>query len=380
MRYGSKLRVLIAGGGIAGLTLAAALEQRGIPADVLERAQGYGGVGYVLGLWPSGLNVLYSLGMREALLDISLPCGAYYANDRRDRPLLRADFHEFVQGYGDMFYMERAGLIDMLLGSVQRPVIFGKTIQAMVENGNCTAVTFSDDTQAEYDVVIGADGLHSSVRQLAFGDVPLTYHGLTGWAFWTDVAIGNDTREFYADGRFMGFYPSKERTCCFAAITAPRDTADEAATRRQRLEGVFSDFPDFARGALQSSTDGSIWHDDFLDVRVRNWTRGRVALVGDAAHAVLPTAGVGASLAIESAYVLADELSRSGAENISAALARYEARRRRRADSVQRQSRQMAWMIRTSLPGAATLRDAVFRMIPDSTFQGMFKPLMASAI
>lgn len=380
MRYGSKLRILIAGGGIAGLTLAAALEQRGMTADVIERAQGYGGVGYVLGLWPSGLNVLYSLGMREALLDISLPCGAYSAIDRRDRQMLSADFSDMVRGYGDMFYMERAGLIDVLLRSVQRPVTFGKTITAIAERGDCAVVTFSDDTQAEYDAVVGADGLRSSVRQLAFGDVPLTYHGITGWAFWTDVQIGNDTKEFYANGRFMGFYPSKERTCCFAAMAARRDTADDSETRRQRLEGVFADFPEFARGALQSSTDASIWHDDFLDVRVKRWTGGRVALLGDAAHAVLPTAGVGASLAIESAYVLADELSRSGSESISAALSRYEARRRRRADGVQRQSRQMAWMIRTSVPGSAVLRDAVFRVIPGSAFSGMFKPLMASAI
>jgi 2-polyprenyl-6-methoxyphenol hydroxylase-like FAD-dependent oxidoreductase len=384
MRYGNDLRLLIVGGGIAGLTVAAALEQRGMRADIVERAQNYGGVGFVLGVWPAGLNVLNSMGLRAELMRIGLPPGMYHAMDPRSRQLTQMSLGEFAAKYGDNLYLSRAGLIDVLRAAVSSPIVFGRSITALRPSEDAVAVTFNDGSTAEYDAVIGADGLRSQTRRLLFGEVPLTYHGVTGWAFWTGPElgsrIGSETREIYGPGRFMGFYPSLERPCCFAAAASPRNAADDPATRRSRLETIFAGFPEWARAALGSSNDPTIWHDDFLDLRLPRWTSGRVALVGDAAHAILPSAGVGASMAIESAYVLADELSRASSVQVAAALCRYEQRRRARTDRVQRQSRQLMWMIRPRNPIITGVRDAAMRMMPSSTFQSMFKPLMSSGI
>lgn len=380
MRYGADLRLLIVGGGIAGLTVAAALEQRGIRADVIERARNYGGVGFVLGVWPAGLNVLNSLGLRAELTRIGLPPGLYSATDARGRQLMRMSLAAFSTQYGDNLYLSRAGLIDVLRAAVASPIAFGHSIAALRQAEDAVAVTFDDGSTAEYDAVIGADGLRSHTRRLAFGEVPLTYHGITGWAFWTGINIGSETREIYGPGRFMGFYPSLERPCCFAAAASPRSAPDDPVTRRARLDVLFSSFPDWARAALGSSNDPTIWHDDFLDLRMPRWTSGRVALVGDAAHAILPSAGVGASMAIESAYVLADELSRASSAQVPEALRRYEQRRRARTDRVQRQSRQLMWMIRPRNSMVTGLRDLVMRRIPASTFLSMFTPLMASSI
>lgn len=379
-RYGPDLRILIVGGGIAGLTLALALRQRGMRADIVEKAHGYGGVGYVLGLWPAGLNVLYGLGLRDTLAEVGLAGGMYYGNDAAGRPLLRADFGVFGPEYGGVYFFERADLIDALQQALGTPILFGKTVSAIRQSPDCVETSFDDGTTAEYDAVIGADGLRSVVRKTVFGDVPLSYHGLTGWAFWADTDLGNTTKEFFARGRFMGLYPSVRRACCFAAMVAPRGSADDSATRRQRLEHTFADFPHEAVAALESSDDAAIWHDDFLDVRLERWSRNRVALVGDAAHAVLPTAGVGASMAIESAFVLADELSRASSKNLSTALCRYESRRRKRVDRVQKQSRQMGWMIRVDNPVTAYARDTLFRLVPPKLFLAMFKPLLYSGI
>jgi 2-polyprenyl-6-methoxyphenol hydroxylase-like FAD-dependent oxidoreductase len=272
----------------------------------------------------------------------------------------------------------------VLRAAVSSPIVFGRSITALRPSEDAVAVIFNDGSTAEYDAVIGADGLRSQTRRLLFGEVPLTYHGVTGWAFWTGPElgsrIGSETREIYGPGRFMGFYPSLERPCCFAAAASPRNAADDPATRRSRLETIFAGFPEWARAALGSSNDPTIWHDDFLDLCLPRWTSGRVALVGDAAHAILPSAGVGASMAIESAYVLADELSRASSVQVAAALCRYEQRRRVRTDRVQRQSRQLMWMIRPRNPIITGVRDAAMRMMPSSTFQSMFKPLMSSGI
>lgn len=380
MRYGRELKLLIAGGGIAGLTLAAALEQRGIGTEIIERAHGYGGVGYVLGLWPAGLNILNSLGLRDQLARVGVPPALYQAIDANGRTLLNANFGAFTADYGDTLYISRAGLIDTLRAAIRSPITFGRFITTIIQTGDTVAVTFNDGSIAEYDAVIAADGLRSETRRLIFGDLPLSYHGVTGWAFWTNIDIGRDTREIYGPGLYMGFFPSQDRPCCFAAAASPRNTADDPATRRARLESLFSSFPDWARSALATSGDPSIWHDDFLDIRLPHWTQSRVTLVGDAAHAVMPSAGVGASLAIESAYVLADELSRASSIRIPEALNRYEHRRRARADSVQGQSRQLMWMVRPRNPIAVGLRNSLMRTISPKLFLSMFKALMDSAI
>lgn len=122
MRYGRDLRLLIVGGGIAGLTLAAALEQRGMRAEIVERAHGYGGVGYALSLWPAGLNILNSLGLRAELARIGVPPAMYQATDQRGRSLMRADFADFSSRYGDTLYISRAGLIDTLRAAVRSPI------------------------------------------------------------------------------------------------------------------------------------------------------------------------------------------------------------------------------------------------------------------
>jgi 2-polyprenyl-6-methoxyphenol hydroxylase-like FAD-dependent oxidoreductase len=380
MRYGSDLRLLVVGGGIAGLTIAAVLEQKGMRVEIVERAQNYGGVGYVLGLWPAGLNVLNSLGLRAELERIGLPPGMYHANAPDGRGLMQADLGAFAAQYGDNFYLSRAELVAVLHNAVAGPIAFGRSIQGLRQTERGVTVTFDDGKTAEYDAIIGADGLRSEMRRLVFGEVPLTYHGVTGWAFWTGIDIGSETREIYGPGRFMGFYPSRERLCCFAAAAAPRFTPDDPGTRRARLEEMFAGFPQWARAALSSSTDPAIWHDDFMDLRMPRWTSGRVALVGDAAHAMLPSAGVGASMAIESAYVLADELARASSARIPDALLRYEQRRRARVDRVQSQSRQLMWMIRPRNPLITGLRNAAMRMVPASAFLSMFKPLMESMI
>lgn len=380
MRYGADLRLLVVGGGIAGLTVAAALEQRGMTVEIVERAQNYGGVGFVLGVWPAGLNVLNSLGLRAELMRLGVPPGMYDATEPGGQRLMHTSLGDFAAQYGDNVYLSRAELIGVLRAAVRSPIAFGRSITGLQQSDRNVAVTFDDGSSAEYDVVIGADGLRSATRRLLFGDVPLSYHGVTGWAFWTGIDIGSDTREIYGPGRFMGFYPSRERVCCFAAAVSPRSAPDDSATRRARLEAVFAGFPEWARAALNSSTDPAIWHDDFLDLRLPGWTNARVGLVGDAAHAILPSAGVGASMAIESACVLADELSRASSVRIPEALRRYERRRRKRVDTVQRQSRQLMWMIRPRNPIVTGLRDAAMRVVPSSMFLAMFKPLMASVI
>lgn len=162
-------------------------------------------------------------------------------------------------------------------------------------------------------------------------------------------------------------------------MAAPRGASSGAhslAEIRERFEGM----PDAVKQAFdETDQQQAVWRDDFDDVRLPRWSAGRVSLLGDSAAAMLSTAGVGASMAMESAAVLAQELAMSDSRLVSYALARYERRRRKRVDRVQSQSRWLAWTVRARGP-FAPVRDSAFRMTTPKMFLGAFSTVLFSSV
>jgi 2-polyprenyl-6-methoxyphenol hydroxylase-like FAD-dependent oxidoreductase len=186
-------------------------------------------------------------------------------------------------------------------------------------------------------------------------------------------------REYYGEGQFVGFYPAHDVECCFAIVAAPAGTSRQVRTLGDVAER-FGGMPDAVRKAFaQSDQTQALWQDDFYDVRAPKWAAGRVALVGDSAAAMLPTAGVGASMAMESAAVLAQELAISDSRLVSYALARYERRRRKRVDGVQSASRSLAWLVRVRGPFASA-RNFTFRHTTPKMFFGAFSNVLYSSM
>lgn len=379
IRYGARMRVLIVGGGIAGLTLAALLRQRGADSvDVIEKASEYGGVGYVLALWPAGGNVVKEIGAFERMLEKSIPANAYMAFDANGEPIIDADFAGIDPRIDDARLIDRARLLTILRDAADIPVRFNTTIEDLIQDEVDVKVTFSDATTARYDCVIGADGVHSRVRELAFGRVPLRYSGLSGWAFWTKPAF-SEIREYYGDGIFAGFYPGRDVLCCFAVAAAQSGTARTFPTIFEVRER-FANMPHAVMDRFDAADPMQpLWRDDFYDVRAPRWGNGRVALLGDAAAAMLPTAGVGASIAMESAAVLAEELALSDSRLVATALKRYEMRRRKRVDRIQAQSRSLTWLVRVRGP-MANVRDGLFRRMRPRTFVRSFSSVMSTSL
>jgi len=342
------MRVLIVGGGIAGLTLAALLEQRGIYPLVVEKASGYGGVGYVLGLWPLGSRVLKGLGLYQALVERSEPLVRYRPCDQRGRCLREFDFGWVTDRCGPILGVRRIELVELLRRAVDNSQLrMGQTVEAMDVRPDCVGVTFSDGSQGDFDLVVGCDGLRSKTRELIFGDVPVSYHGWTGYAWWLDPAMcASDTiTEYWSAGRFLGVYPAKDSLCCFCALPAPRHVKDLPSARPDRLRKAFAGVEGLVPQVIDQLPSGDeIWHDDFDDISLPDWSRGRVLLIGDASAAILPTAGIGASMAMESAAALADELSRADAESMDLTIRLFVRRRRLRVDSVQSASRRLLRM------------------------------------
>ncbi len=345
VRYGPEMRVLIVGGGISGLTLAGLLQQRGFRPTVAERAPEYGSVGYIIVLWPSGSRILKGLGLYRKLLDTGLPFSRYNVWNEKGEMLRSYSVETVTEKYGPMISIYRPELINILREAVDPESIrMNTTVEKIRQTRDEVFVTFSDGREESYDLVVGCDGVRSKTRSMVFGHVPLTYSGMKGWSFWVKSNLHKTAHiaEYWGTGKFLGVWPTKGRLSVFTSIRCPEGTPEPLEGRLSRIEEHFKGFGGIVPDILAGLDDESqIYCDDYNDLRMDKWYKGRVVLSGDSAHAVLPTAGGGVSMAIESAAVLADELSRADSKYIAQAFESYESRRRPRVIKIQDQSRMM---------------------------------------
>lgn len=371
------MRILIVGGGVAGLTLAALLRRRGEEPTVVEKAKKYGQAGYVVTLWPMGSRVLRGLGLMEGFREVGAPLERTVMHDGRGRVLRSLEWGTKTARHGEVRKLERAALVDLLRsadGGV--PVQMGLTVERIEQDvGEVPGpawVSFSDGSEGEFDLVVGADGFRSSVRELSFGEVAPRYTGSVLFWWWQEAGgiPRGEIAQFAGVGRFFGVYPSKERISCVAVLSeeeVPEGRFDSIEDRRALLQKRFTGFGGEPLRAVLDRLDEAknVERLRVADLRAPEWRRGRVVLVGDAATTLLPSVGAGASVAMESAAVLADELSRADAGHLSGALRLYEARRRKPVTGLQNGSRAMFRAATTRRRILAAVRDAAFRLAPE---------------
>jgi len=373
------MRVLIVGAGIAGLTLAGLLRQRGIAPDVVERAPDFGHGGYVLGLHPLGSRVLHGLGVHRAFLARSEAAETYTIAGGNGRVIKSFDFHSRNERFGVVRMLDRGELLRLLhraAGDVD--IRKGVTVTAIVPRSARVHVTTSDGGEADYDLVVGADGMHSQIREFVS---PQTETFDSKWAcqaLWVERAAVPSSTVFeqWGSGRFVGFYPTPGKTGVIVAAPQRILRGEKAEDRGARARRAFRRMRGPAREALASFGADQAFHWKLEDRRAKDWAKGRIVLLGDAACAFLPTAGIGASMAMESAAVLADELSRAGAAEIPLALANYQRRRRKRVEAAQDDSRNLARRMFASRGPMSWLRNrAMGFMSLESLAQNIFEML-----
>lgn len=366
VRYGTDMRILLVGGGIAGLTLAGLLQQRGFKPTVVERIPEYGKAGYIIVLWPSGSRILKGLGVYEDLLEAGLPFTKYNVWDESGEMLHSYSVLPVTEKYGPMISLYRPELINVLRKAVDPEFIRMDThVQNIHQTNDQVFVTFSDGSEETYDLVLGCDGVNSETRRQIFGQVKPTFGGMTGWSFWVKSGILDSTQiaEYWGTGKFLGIWPTKGRLSVFTSIRSPEGIPDPLEGRIDRVRENFKDFNGVVPEILSHLDDpNDIYHSDYYDLQIDQWYKGRVGLVGDSAHAVLPTAGGGVSMAMESAAVMADELCRADSKYISHALEAHMTRRRSRVDKIQNQSRMMGKFAYADSKLVSSLRNLVLKL------------------
>ncbi|MGE0433986.1 MAG: FAD-dependent oxidoreductase [Planctomycetota bacterium] len=373
------MRVLIAGGGVAGLTLAARLRQQGRHPVVVEKAHQYGDAGYGLGLYPLGSCVLHGLGMYQKMLERSVTLTRYDIADARGRVLQTMDTQVLTDHVGPLVMLSRTDLIDLLREACgELPIRMGTSVQHIdtgpddKEARHEVQVTFSDGSRESFDLVVACDGIHSDLRERVFGKQPGTD---TGWLLWTWWGRGEGVEpttayEFWGRGWLAAAYPVPGR--CMMVVGMPRravpDATDSGAVRSAMQAAIGpSAGPDGSpvlRGLLDDAAGATLFPWPMIDVGSRSWVRGRVALCGDAGTAFLPTAGAGASNALRSAAALADELSRADAASVPLALEMYVKRCQRIVRRNQADSRFIARFMFVSSRWFTPVRDLLIRFYP----------------
>src|SRR6185437_16651271 len=166
VRYGPELRILIVGGGIAGLTLAALLEQRGFVPVVVEKAPQSPDRCYTIGLWPAGSRILKGLRLFSRFSDVGVECSRYIVFNEHGDTLRSFSFEPLRRRFGPLIELGSLELLDLLRSAVQeRHIRFGTTVRELTETPEGVVAVFENDTAELFDVVVGCDGVHSAVRQ-----------------------------------------------------------------------------------------------------------------------------------------------------------------------------------------------------------------------
>jgi 2-polyprenyl-6-methoxyphenol hydroxylase-like FAD-dependent oxidoreductase len=368
--------VMIIGGGIGGLAAAIALRQRGIRAEVYEGAEQLRPVGVGILVPSNALQVLGRLGLDDAVQQAGVSPAAGEIRDERGQLLQRIEMRAIVQAYGHgAVAIQRARLHSALVAALDPSQIhLGKRLAALSQEADYVAVRFSDGSEARGRTLIGADGLRSAVRQQIIPNAALRYSGqgsfraiaplqlpapldATGWEVW-------------GPGHRFGFSQIAEREVYwYATIDAAPGELERWAHPHQQICELFAAFPEPVGAILAATPAERIICTDMYDLRpLASWHAGRVALLGDAAHATTPNLGQGGAQAIEDGEALAAALAQHA--DHEAAFAAYEAARRAKALMVVSRSWQLGKIAHIRNPVARAARDLLIRWTPESVVRG----------
>ncbi|MCX5042392.1 FAD-dependent monooxygenase [Aldersonia sp. NBC_00410] len=338
-------RAGIVGGGIGGLTAAIALGKAGWAVTVYERAPEFTEVGAAVVLFPNALAALDEIGVGDQVRAVSLRYSSGAIRNLRGRTLVSRRSGDLAGGR-DLAIVHRAELIDVLARAIPCECLRTGTRVTGVGVGGEIVTDAGVDC---YDLVVAADGVHSVVRQQIWpGEGTVERTGVSAWRWIVDAPPLGFVGQVWGIAGEFGILPSAgDRTYAFAG-----------ARRGIGSLEYFADWPEPVAQLVANADPARIIEDELLEIRTpKSLTRGKVALIGDAAHAMRPHLGLGAALAIEDGVTLA-----AYADDLRG----YSKARRRRVHAVQWISRRMSTVVMPANRPLAVARDVAVRMSPDA--------------
>ena len=342
------LRAAVVGGGIGGIAAACSLRQRGIEVTVFEQARALGEIGAGLLVLPNGLRQLERIGLREALAAVGAKIGDgsqyYRADGTVVGPIVTTD----SMGWNGVYGMHRADLLNTLAGKLPpKTVHVDHCCIGIVQTALSARLQFAHGDSVEADIVIAADGIHSTLQKYVVEPTAPEYSGvrayrglifrekLPGWPESAHMVWMGDGKHFIVypvrSGRllnYVGFVPTKNET--IESWSSVGDRAELAAS----FDGWDSQVV-----RLLETVETCYWWGIYDRRPLASWTSGRLVLLGDAAHPMLPHLGQGANQAIEDGVALSVFLEGRNPDEVPHILQQYEKFRRARTDVIQAEAR-----------------------------------------
>ncbi|MXU65486.1 FAD-dependent monooxygenase [Oceanomicrobium pacificus] len=343
--------ITVLGGGIGGLAAAIALARRGCAVDLIEQADALSEVGAGLQISPNGVAVLEGLGLRDAVAVVAgQPEAVHLRDGRSGRRVATVPLGRQIEmRHGRPFWqIHRADLVGILADAARREGVslqLGRRITGIARDDGTDGPVLLKDAAGQtstHGTLVAADGVRSRVRAALFGGEQVRFTGQVAWRGLVPMAalpapLPDAAQVFMGAGRHLVAYPLRGRTLAnIVAVEERADWTEESWTRGADPADVRAAFAGWApevSALLDALQDCFVWG-LFDHPPLRDWASGRVALLGDACHPMLPFMAQGATMALEDAWVLAAELAGSPDDH-GAALRAYSRARLARATRVQ---------------------------------------------
>ena len=316
------MRIAISGAGVAGPALAHWLHRTGHNPTVIEQAPRFRTGGYVIDFWGVGYEVAKRMGLEDPIRAAGYQVELVRSVGSRGQVKADVRIDVFRRMFGDdLISLPRGDLAAAIYTTIEDKVetIFGDSIATVDAHSEGVRLTLDNGAARDFDLLVGADGLHSNVRRLVFGPEEEFEHYL-GCKVAACVVDGYRPRDdlvyatYASPGRQLGRFTLRgDRTMLLFVFRAGHDSAGVAP--KDELRNEFSDVGWEARNFLAALDDvDDLYFDVVSQIRMDDWSRDRVVLIGDAAGCISLMGGEGTGLAITEAYVLAGELARAGGD------------------------------------------------------------------
>lgn len=368
-------RILISGGGIAGCTLAFFLKQHGFAPTVIESAPEFKHLGYLLALNAQiGQKAAEKMGLLEQLRKFEVPLTRSTLLDKYGKVITSFEVDHVTHNKRVGMMLNRADLHTTLYNTIKGTVDFrfNESIASIVDNGKNVTVTFTSGRKDTFDLVIGADGVHSNTRKLVFGEGFEKPLGQAYFAFTTKnrlgepIALSNEAVAVRAEGFTLAYHMLQGDL--IGGYVFHNEVPGELLAPKERRSFMLKKYApanEKFRHVLESmSDDEPIFHDGFIQIVMPKWYKGRVCLLGDAASCPTPASGVGASMAMAGAYVLAKYLAEN--DSHEKAFADYDAYLRPTINKAHKMARSQAGLASGKSFISYGFTNALLKLLPIS--------------
>ena len=368
-------RVLIVGAGMAGLALAISLRRQGLDAEIVERQTTWPVHGAGIYLVGNAMRALGSLNLADDVLRDGSLIKTQTLMNHRGKQLAVIDTASVWADCGPCVGIRRADLQSMLVNALgAAEVRFSTTVTSLEQREDSAVVQFDDGQERTYDLVVGADGVRSSIRTLVFGSVQPRFCGQVGWRFLVQCPASITGWTLFAgdSGVFLFIPVGHGQAYCYADAVVAEPLDDPLDGRLERLRSRFAAYASPVPQALaELRTSDQIHFSAIEDILQEPWGVGNVLLIGDAAHATSPNMASGAAMAFEDALVLSRLIAAD--RNAAQVLDQYTSERSARIRWVHEQTHRRDRI--RNLP--SMVRDLMARYLAKSVYRANYAPLAA---